>query len=109
MTTVQLLITVAIVAAGTAGLRCAPFLLFPQGKQAPRFITWLGRLLPRAAMAMLLVYCLKDVSFQAAAGWLPAFAGVVATVCLHVWKRQMMLSIAGGTAVYMLLIRIIAN
>lgn len=109
MTEVQALITVAIAAIVTAALRFAPFLLFPKGRQAPRFITWLGRLLPRAAMAMLVVYCLKDVSFVAASDWLPALLGVIATAALHVWKRQMMLSIADGTAIYMLLIRIIAT
>ena len=106
MTTTQLVITVALCALTTIAIRFAPFLLFPQGKQAPRFITWLGGYLPRAVMAMILVYCLKDLHFAAVSGWLPPLAGVAATVALHVWRRQMSLSIVGGTAVYMILLRL---
>ena len=108
MTTVQALITVLLCAAITALIRALPFLLFPAGKQAPAFITWMSGQLPRAVMAMLLVYCLKDVCLTALPNWLPALAAVAFTASLHLWKRQMMLSIAGGTALYMLLIRLIA-
>jgi len=106
MTDIELIITVLIVALVTAGLRFAPFLLFPQGKHAPVFVTWLGKQLPRAAMAMLLVYCLKDMNATTASGFVPTAMGVLVTVLLHVWKREMMLSIAGGTFLYMLLIRL---
>lgn len=108
MTTTQALLTVLICAAVTLATRALPFVLFPGGRQAPAFVTWLSRQLPRAVMAMLLVYCLKDVTFSSAAGWLPTLAAVAFTAALHLWKRQMMLSIAGGTALYMLLIRLIA-
>ena len=108
MTPVQALLTVLICAAVTVFTRAVSFLLFPAGRQAPAFITWLSKQLPRAVMAMLLVYCLKDVSFAALPHWLPTLAAVAVTAALHLWKRQMMLSIAGGTALYMLLIRIIA-
>ena len=108
MTTAQALLTVLICAVVTVLIRAAAFLLFPAGKQPPAFVTWMSRQLPRAVMAMLLVYCLKDVHFAALPGWLPTLAAVAATAALHLWKRQMMLSIAGGTALYMLLIRLIA-
>lgn len=108
MTTTQLFITVGLVALVTMATRFAPFLLFPAGRQVPRFVQWLGRQLPRAVMAMLLVYCLKDVSFGAAGTWAPALAGVAVTAILHAWKRQMILSIVGGTTVYMALIRLLA-
>ena len=107
MTNIELLLTVGITALVTAALRFIPFLLFSGQKSPPRFITWLSGQLPRAVMAMLVVYCLKDVEPLVAASVIPALAGVAATVALHVWKKQMMLSIAGGTIVYMLLIRII--
>lgn len=107
MTDMQLFLTVMLCALTTAAVRFAPFILFPGGKNAPRFITWLGGYLPRAVMAMILVYCLKDVHFAGAAGWIPAFAGVAVTAVLHVWRRQMSLSIIGGTTVYMLLIRLL--
>lgn len=107
MTTVELLITVLVCAAVTAALRYVSFVLFPKGKQPPKFITWLGSRLPRAVMAMIVVYCLKDVSFASAVNCLPPLLGVAATAALHVWKRQMMLSIAGGTAIYMIFIRLL--
>ena len=108
MTPVQAFITIMICAAVTVLIRASAFLLFPAGKQAPAFITWMGKQLPRAVMAMLLIYCLKDVSFTALPHWLPTLAACAVTALLHLWKRQMMLSIAGGTALYMLLIRLIA-
>lgn len=106
MTGTQAFVTVLIAAVVTMATRAIPFLLFPAGKKAPAFITWLSGQLPRAVMAMLMIYCLKDLSFSAAAGWLPALLGVVATALLHLWKRQMMISIVGGTALYMALIRL---
>lgn len=108
MTTTQALLTVFICAGVTVFTRAVSFLLFPAGKPAPAFITWMSGQLPRAVMAMLLVYCLKDVSFAAMPNWLPTLAAVAVTAALHLWKRQMMLSIAGGTALYMLLIRLMA-
>ena len=107
MTTMQVLLTVLIAAVVTMFLRAAPFLLFPSGKQAPAFITWLGNQLPRVVMMMLLVYCLKDIHLTSVPYGVPAVLGVAVTAALHVWKRQMILSIAGGTAVYMLLIRLL--
>ena len=109
MTGTQMLWTILISALITILLRALPFFLFPGGKQPPRFVTWLGGQLPRAVMAMLVVYCLKGVSFAtgSAADWLPALAACVVTAGLHVWKKQIALSICGGTAVYMLLIRLI--
>ena len=106
MTTLELLLTVGIVAAVTLGTRLIAFLLFPAGKQAPDFVVWLGKRLPGAVMMMLVIYCFKDVSFIAAQGWIPAFAGAGITAVLQLWKKQMFLSIAAGTAVYMLLIRV---
>ena len=106
MTQVQLLLTIGICALMTVFTRAISFIVFPKGKDAPPFILWLGRQLPRAVMAMLLVYCLKDISFSGAASWIPAVAGVAVTAALHVWKKQMMLSIGCGTLTYMLLLRL---
>ncbi len=106
MTNDQMLLTIGISALVTIATRAVSFLLFPDGKQPPAFITWLGRMLPRAVMAMLVVYCLKDVSFSASPWGVPALAGMAVTALLHLWKRQMILSICGGTAVYMVLLRL---
>lgn len=108
MTMPQLLTTVALVALVTALTRFLPFWLFPAGKKAPAFVGWLGQQLPRAVMVMLLVYCLKDISLAEAPYGLPALLGVALTAGLHLWRRQMMLSIAGGTALYMVLVRLMA-
>ena len=99
------LLIVLIVALVTLATRALPFLLFAHG-QPPRVVTYLGKTLPPAVMAILVVYCLKGVTFTAISGFVPALLGVGATVALHVWKRYTLLSIAGGTAVYMLLIRL---
>lgn len=107
MTTMQRLLTIAIAALVTIGTRAVSFVLFPAGKQPPRFVTWMGRQLPRAVMAMLVIYCLKDVSFAAAPFGIPALAGIAITAALHVWKKQMVLSVCGGTFAYMLLIRLL--
>lgn len=102
----QLLILVLIAAAVTIMSRLAAFIVFKKGR-TPAFITWLGRQLPGAVMAMLLVYCLKDISFSGAGGFVPALAGVIVTSAVHIWKKQMMLSICAGTAVYMLLLNLL--
>lgn len=107
MSTSQTLITVLIVAAVTLGTRLCSFVLFPSGKKAPAFITWLSGQLPRAVMAMLVIYCIKDVRFTTVGQWLPTLLSVGITAALHLWKRQMMISIPGGTIAYMLLIRLL--
>ncbi len=107
MTTTELLITVALVALVTVAIRAMPFLLFPAGRKPPAFVAYLGRPLPAAVMAMLVVYCLKDLSFQRASGFVPALVACALVVALHRWRHQMALSIAGGTAAYMLLLRLL--
>ena len=93
--------------AGTMATRFLPFLLLGDKRQTPPFITYLGKVLPYAIMGMLVVYCLKDVHFASASGFLPAaIAG--ATVCLlHVWKRNTLLSIGCGTVGYMILVQLV--
>lgn len=107
MTTPELLITVGLVALTTIAVRALPFLLFPAGKQPPAFVTYLGRPLPAAVMAMLVIYCLKDLSFQRASDFVPALASCALVALLHRWQHKMALSIAGGTAAYMLLLRLL--
>ena len=98
MTTAQSLITIGIIALGTVFTRFLPFWLFPKGKPAPRIVAYLGKVLPCAVMGLLVVYCLKDISFDSAAGFVPALASCVLVVLLHRWQHKMALSIAGGTA-----------
>jgi branched-subunit amino acid transport protein AzlD len=105
MTTLEQMITIAAVILGTAATRFLPFILFPARRTPPRLVTYLGQVLPPAVFGLLVVYCLKDVSFSPGGNGLPALIAIAATVLLHLWKRNMLLSIAAGTAVYMLLIR----
>ena len=107
MNLTQQLLTIAVVALGTMVTRFLPFLIFPAGKETPRFIQYLGKALPGAVFGLLLVYCLKHVSFLAGSHGLPEIIAIAVVVVLHLWKRQMLLSIAGGTAVYMLLVQLV--
>lgn len=88
---------------GTLLTRFLPFLLFPAGKPTPKYIQYLGTVLPSAVFGLLVVYCLKDVSLFAGNHGIPELLSIAAVVGLHIWKRQMLLSIAGGTLCYMLL------
>lgn len=98
---------VAVIALVTAALRFLPFLIFGEKKKTPPFVAYLGQVLPYAIMGMLVVYFLKGVNFATAGGWLPALTATAAVILLHIWKRQTLISILGGTAIYMLLINLI--
>jgi len=93
--------------AGTMATRFLPFLLLGDKRQTPPFITYLGKVLPYAIMGMLVVYCLKGVSLTELSSVLPAALGVGVTAGLHLWKHNTLLSILGGTAVYMLLVQLV--
>jgi len=103
--TVYAFLVIIVIALITALLRFLPFFVFSGTRTVPKVIHYLGNVLPYAIMGMLVVYCLKEVSFRTFGGWLPELISVVAVVLLHVWKRNTLLSIIGGTACYMLLIR----
>lgn len=107
MTLTQQIITVGMVVLGTVLTRFLPFLLFPAGKPTPRYIRYLGAVLPPAVFGLLVVYCLKNVSLFAGSHGIPELISIAAVVGLHVWKHQMLLSIAGGTLCYMLLVQLV--
>ena len=87
--------------------RAFPFILFSK-KEPPRIISFIEKYIPPMVMSALVVYCLKDLSFSGGAvGFIPYLVGVVITVILHLWKRNSLISIFGGTAVYMILLRIL--
>lgn len=107
MTLTQQIITIAAVVFGTMLTRFLPFLLFPAGRPTPKYIQYLGKVLPSAVFGMLVIYCLKDVSLISGSHGIPELLGVLAVTVLHLWKRQMLLSIAGGTIFYMVLLQIL--
>ena len=100
-------ITIGLCALASVLTRALPFLLLSEKKPTPPLIRYLGNVLPAAVFGMLIVYCLKDTSFLSGNHGLPEIAGILATALLHVRFRQMLLSIGGGTAVYMMLIQFI--
>lgn len=107
MTLTQQIGTIAILALGTMATRFLPFLIFRDNKPTPKFIQYLGNALPAAIFGMLVVYCLKDVNVLAYSHGLPELIAILVTVGLHLWKRQTLLSIAGGTVCYMLLVQLV--
>ena len=101
------LVMILVIALVTAFLRFAPFFIFGDNKPVPAFITYLGKVLPYSIMAMLVVYCLKGISFTKAPFWLPELICVALTAIIHIWKRNTLLSILCGTVCYMLLIQFV--
>lgn len=104
MTLLQKIFTIACMAVAVMITRFLPFALF-QGRKTPRYVQYLGTVLPAAVFGLLVVYCLKNVDIVGGSHGIPELIGIVVTVVLHVWRRQMMLSIAGGTIVYMILVQ----
>lgn len=107
MTLTQQILTIALVVLGTMTTRFLPFLVFPAGKPTPKYVQYLGKFLPSAVFGLLVVYCLKNVSLFAGSRGLPEMLSIALVVILHLWKRQMLLSIAGGTICYMLLVQLV--
>jgi len=106
-TTVQTLAVIAILAFGTAITRFFPFVLFRDAKSAPRYIHYLGKLLPAAAISLLVVYSLRHISFTASPHGIPEVIAIVVVAVLHIWKKNTLISIAVGTVVYMLLVQFV--
>ena len=98
---------IAVIALVTAALRFLPFLIFGENRNTPSLVTYLGQVLPFAIMGMLVVYCLKDVSFTAAPFGIPEVVGCAVVTLLHIWKRNTLLSIGAGTLCYMLLVQFV--
>lgn len=107
MTTLEQIVMIALCAAGTMATRFLPFLVFSDQRPTPSYIRYLGKVLPGAVFGLLIVYCLRDVNFSAGSYGLPELVAIAVTVCLHLWKRKMLLSIAGGTICYMLLMQVV--
>lgn len=103
----HVLLQILVMAAVTALLRFLPFWVFRNNERRPAVITYLGTVLPYGVMGMLVVYCLKNVSLLTAPHGLPEFLAVAVVAGLHIWKRNTLLSIFGGTAFYMVLVQLV--
>lgn len=107
MTLSQQIITIAMVSLGTMITRFLPFIVFPAGKETPKYIRYLGKVLPAAVFGMLVIYSMKDISLITGSHGIPEMISILVVAGFHFWKKQMLLSIAGGTICYMLLIQFV--
>ncbi len=107
LTGLQTITMIFAIALGTMVTRFLPFLLFPERKEAPKLITYLSKVLPPAMMGLLLVYCLKGVSVTKIPYGIPELVSIAVIVILHKWKSNVLISIGGGTIVYMFLLQVI--
>jgi len=123
LTPAQAIASIAVMAVVTFLTRFLPFLLFDRGEEPPKLVLYLGRVLPPAVIAMLIVYCLRNPALTVSAeltetlsgwwaaivsffvGWAPQLISGAVTVVLHVWKRNNLLSIFSGTILYMILVQ----
>ena len=99
-------ILIGVMAVATMLLRFLPFIVF--GKNTPDYISYLGRVLPQAIIGLLVIYCLRDVSFLEQPYGVPELIAGAFVVVMQAWKRNAVVSILTGTVVYMLLIRVLA-
>lgn len=107
MTGIQVFVTILMMSAATILLRFLPFFLFPSGKQIPNAVMYLGKVLPAAVMGMLVVYCFKDVSLLEGSHGLPEAIASAFVIISYLKWRNLLVSIGGGTAFYMVLVQVI--
>ena len=105
--TVHDVLMIVVASIVTMATRFLPFLIFGEKRKTPPIITYLGKVLPGAIIAMLVIYCLKDVQFLQAPHGIPELIGCAVVAALHVWKRNSLLSIGAGTVCYMLLVQFV--
>ena len=101
------LLIIALVSVTTFATRVIPFLVFPKGKEIPKTIQYLGKVLTPAVIGMLVVYCLKSTSVLQAPYGIPELVSVMVVAVLHIWKRNNLISIGVGTVLYMFLVQVI--
>ena len=103
----QRIITIILIIAATLIMRFLPFVAFPENKPTPPFIRYLGKFLPGAVFGLLIIYALKDVTILEGSHGIPELIAITLTAVLHLWKKQMIISISAGTICYMLLVQFV--
>lgn len=103
----QQVVTIGVCVLATMLTRFLPFMVFSGKRPTPKYVQYLGNALPTAVFGMLVVYCLKNVSILTGSHGLPELIAIAVTVLIHLWKRKMLLSVAGGTVCYMLLVQLV--
>lgn len=107
LTTEKAILVILVAAVCTFATRLFPFALFGGKKEVPKFVKYLGDILPVAIIGILIIYCLRDFMNGDINIIIPQLIAVAATALVHLWKRNTLLSIAVGTIGYMLLIHFV--
>ena len=107
MTLSEELITVALCSAATVITRFLPSVVFSGKGESPKYIQYLGKALPAAIFALLVVYCFKNVDILSGSHGIPEAISLFTVILLHLWKRKILLSMAGGTLCYMTLVQLV--
>ena len=107
MTLAQRLVTVAICVAATMFTRFLPFAVFHGKSELPSWVDYLGKVLPLALFAFLVVYCLKDVTPLAGTHGIPEAISILVVAALYEWRGNTLVSMAAGTALYMVLVQLV--
>lgn len=107
MTDTQIYITAFIMMAATVLTRALPFIFLKSDKPTPKIIEYFGKTLPYASVSLLVIYCLRNISFAEVSGYLPVLISVAVTALLHIWKGKTLISICAGTLVYMILVQFV--
>lgn len=107
MTYKNQILTVLIIFITNLFLRFAPFIAFPDNKPTPKFIKYIGKVLPASVFSLLIVYCLKNVNIFEGSHGIPELICIAVTAALQLWKKQMLISISVGTVLYMLLVQFV--
>ncbi|PVX32699.1 branched-subunit amino acid transport protein AzlD [Pasteurella langaaensis DSM 22999] len=105
MTLSEQIITIAMGVIGVHFCRIVPFWLFPANRPIPEYIRYLGKVLPAAMFGMLVIYVYKNVDLLQGYHGLPDFIAGAVTLFLHLWKKNMFLSMVVGTLLYMFLVQ----
>lgn len=103
----QSILIIVVIALVTFFTRAIPFLVFSNYNETPKYIVYLGKVLPPAVIGMLIVYCVKNVRITKIPYGVPEFISIAVVALLHVWKRNNLISILGGTCLYMFLVQVV--
>lgn len=107
MTLIQKIVTIGLCSVATILSRALPFIIFNEKHKTPKIILYIGRVLPLPLFILLLVYSLKETNILGGQHGIPELIGVGVTIVLHLWRRSMLLSMAGGVIVYMILVQVV--
>ena len=107
MTDIHAMLIILVIGLATLLTRILPVLIFGRGEKVPGYIVYLGKVVPYTAMGLLIVYCLRDVSFLEGSHGLPEIIALAVVSISYIWKRNAILSVVIGTVLYMFLLQMV--